>query len=64
MVRYDRLVVESGVHATQNKHFCRDWLHSSSGAISSYLWEISLIVSSPGHRTQFIFQKYPVWGLR
>jgi len=51
-------------------HFCRDWQHSSSRAISSpdqalalgYLWELSLIVASPGHRTQFTFQKYPCLG--
>jgi len=44
------------------RHFCRDWQHSSSGAISSYLWELSLIFASPGHRTQFTFQKYPCLG--
>jgi hypothetical protein len=27
-----------------------------------YLWELSLIVDSPGHRTQFTFQKYPFLG--
>ena len=43
------------------RHFCRDWQHSSSGAISSpYLWELSLIVASPGHRSQFT--KVPLFG--
>ena len=44
------------------RQFCRDWQHSSLGAISSYLWELSLIVASPGHHTQFTFQKYPCLG--
>jgi hypothetical protein len=44
------------------RHFCQNRQHSSSGAISSYLWELSLIVASPGHRTQFTFQKYPCLG--
>jgi hypothetical protein len=44
------------------RHFCQYLQHSSSGAISSYLWELSLIVASLGHHTQFTFQKYPLWG--
>jgi len=27
-----------------------------------YLWELSVIVASPGHHTLFTFQKYPRWG--
>ena len=33
----------------------RNWQHLCSGAISSYLWVLSLIVASPGHHTQFTF---------
>jgi hypothetical protein len=44
------------------RHFCQNRQHSSSGAISSYLWELSLIVASPVHRTQFTFQMYPCLG--
>jgi len=40
----------------------RNWQHLCSGAISSYLWVLSLIVASPGHHTQFTFQKHPCLG--
>ena len=41
------------------RHWSPSWQHSSSGAISSYLWVLSLIVASWGAHTQFTFQKYP-----
>jgi hypothetical protein len=45
-----------------NRHFCPSWQHSCSGAISSSLWVLSLIVVSWGAHTQFTFQKYPCLG--
>ena len=44
------------------RHWSPSWQHSSSGAISSYLWVLSLIVGIWGAHTQFTFQKYPHWG--
>jgi hypothetical protein len=44
------------------RHWSPSWLQSSPGAISSYLWFLSLIVTSWGTSTQFTFQKHPCLG--
>ena len=52
-------VVKKRVHAAGNQTFLPK---PATFKLRCYLWELSLIVASPGHRTQFTFQKYPCLG--
>ena len=59
MVRYDKLVVKSGVHAAGNWHVCPYCTFQAQVLSAGYIWVLCLEGASWGTHTLGTFQMYP-----